>query len=49
MIFKCTNLQTFEIQILPDSSDQMSDQISGRHTDVCLFRIARTREFIDDI
>ena len=45
MIFNCTIFKTFEIQMLPDSSDQMS----GRHTDVCLVRIARTREFMDDI
>ena len=45
MIFNCTILWTFEIQMLPDSSDQMS----GRHTDVCLVRIARTQEFIDNI
>ena len=38
MIFNCTLLYTVEIQMLQDSSDQMS----GRHTDVCLVHIAQT-------
>ena len=42
MIFYGTLLNTFEIQMFPDSCDQL-------HTNVCHVHVTQICEFIDDV